>query len=383
MGAGASLPEGFDGTGIGSAPHRESGRNFYAVLGLGRDASDDDIKKMYRKAAVKWHPDKWSNKPEAEKKEAEEKFKAAAEAYEVLSDQSKKALYDRYGEDGVKAGGGPPASASTGIVPMGAFPGGAVFMNGGPGVRVAFRMGGGGSGISSSRAEQIFAAFFAGGDPFAGLFDDEDDDFFRQRRRPTQPTPTPAQPPPPPPLRADLLPRDTPIKLVDLTNASLNESCGSVAGFDEAKKRYTVRLGSGKEVAVKPFNVRQIIHGARIDAATSRQHGFRDSVVGTAIYDTRSGRYEVSGLPSSAGVAHSFAVIKARPEHVILPLGTHVQAVGLTGRPELNGQIGRVVDDDGSERYVIEIAATREQMKLKFGNVVALHGHNPYVGEFG
>ena len=52
------------------------------------------------------------------------------------------------------------------------------------------------------------------------------------------------------------------------------------------------------------------------------------------------------------------------------------------GQPELNGQAGRVMSVD-NDRYVIEMASTSEQVKLKLCNVVALHGHNPWVGEFG
>lgn len=75
------------------------GKNYYAILGLNKGASDDEIKKAYRKLALKYHPDK--NKS----REAEEKFKEVAEAYEVLSDKKKRDLYDRYGEDGLKSGG--------------------------------------------------------------------------------------------------------------------------------------------------------------------------------------------------------------------------------------------------------------------------------------
>ena len=86
------------------------GKDFYAILGVSKGASDDEIKKGYRKQAVKWHPDKHSSKGDAEKAEAEEKFKDAAMAYEVLSDKDKRAVYDRYGEEGLKAGGGGPCT---------------------------------------------------------------------------------------------------------------------------------------------------------------------------------------------------------------------------------------------------------------------------------
>jgi len=71
-------------------------RDYYEVLGVSRDASEDEIKKAYRKLAMKYHPDKNPNN-----KEAEEKFKEASEAYEVLSDKEKRQLYDQYGHAGI------------------------------------------------------------------------------------------------------------------------------------------------------------------------------------------------------------------------------------------------------------------------------------------
>jgi molecular chaperone DnaJ len=78
-------------------------RDFYEILGVDRSATKDEIKKAYRKTAIKFHPDK-----NPDDKEAEEKFKEAAEAYEVLSNEDKKARYDRFGHQGVgsAAGGG-------------------------------------------------------------------------------------------------------------------------------------------------------------------------------------------------------------------------------------------------------------------------------------
>ncbi len=76
-------------------------RDFYEILGVSRNATKDEIKKAYRQMALKYHPDKNPGD-----KEAEEKFKEAAEAYEVLGDDTKRARYDQFGHSGVGNGGG-------------------------------------------------------------------------------------------------------------------------------------------------------------------------------------------------------------------------------------------------------------------------------------
>lgn len=117
------------------------GKDYYKILGINKGASEDDIKKGYRKMALKYHPDK--NKSPG----AEEKFKEIAEAYDVLSDKNKREIYDKYGEEGLK--NGPPPESGF----QGSAPGGGNFhyeFQGNP--RDTFRM------------------FFGGDDPFASFF---------------------------------------------------------------------------------------------------------------------------------------------------------------------------------------------------------------------
>ncbi|XP_037549879.1 dnaJ homolog subfamily B member 6b [Nematolebias whitei] len=115
---------------------------YYQILGVRKNATQEDIKKAYRKLALKWHPDKNPDN----KEEAEKKFKELSEAYEVLSDENKRSLYDRYGKEGLSGVGG----------------GG----GGGGGHFDHF----GGGGFTFRNPDDVFREFFGGRDPFADLF---------------------------------------------------------------------------------------------------------------------------------------------------------------------------------------------------------------------
>ncbi|OKL64450.1 hypothetical protein UA08_00198 [Talaromyces atroroseus] len=150
----------------------------YDALGIKPDVSQDDIKKAYRKAALKHHPDKNKDNPKAA-----EKFKEVSQAYEVLSDPEKRKTYDQFGLEYLLRGG-PPPSAGGGGGPTGfdGMPGGFNFTNmgGGPGGGTRtfrFSTGPGGAGtFSFSNPEDTFRNFAksgAGGMPFG-----DDDDIF-------------------------------------------------------------------------------------------------------------------------------------------------------------------------------------------------------------
>ncbi|KAL2524212.1 DNAJ heat shock family protein [Abeliophyllum distichum] len=126
------------------------GVDYYKILQVDKNATDEDLKKAYRKLAMKWHPDKNPNK----KVEAEAKFKQISEAYEVLSDSQKRAIYDQYGEEGLKGQVPPPGAG-------GAGPGGATFFQTGDGPNVFH--------FNPRNANDIFAEFFGFSSPFGGM----------------------------------------------------------------------------------------------------------------------------------------------------------------------------------------------------------------------
>jgi len=126
------------------------GKNYYDTLGVDRKASEQDIKKAYKRMALKFHPDK--NKDPG----AEEKFKEIAEAYDVLTDAEKRATFDRYGEDGLK-GNVRRHSHSAPVDPQFNSP--------------FFGHGARGGGFGHIDPFELFRSFFGTGDPFSS-FDD-------------------------------------------------------------------------------------------------------------------------------------------------------------------------------------------------------------------
>ncbi|NBC02163.1 MAG: DnaJ domain-containing protein, partial [Bacteroidetes bacterium] len=132
-------------------------KDYYNILGVSRDASQDEIRKKYRKLAAKYHPDK-----NPDDKSAEEKFKEIGEAYEVLKDPEKRKLYDQVGSDWKKY---QQAGASADDFNWGQY------ANRGGGQRINMEdiFGGGGHGGSGSPFSSFFETIFGGGgDPFAG-----------------------------------------------------------------------------------------------------------------------------------------------------------------------------------------------------------------------
>ncbi|KAK2004477.1 DnaJ domain-containing protein [Colletotrichum falcatum] len=136
----------------------------YDQLGVSPTANQDEIKKGYRKAALKYHPDKNKDNPQAA-----EKFKECSQAYEILSDPEKRKIYDDYGLEFLLRGGAAPPPDGAGGNPFagGGMPGGFDFSGGMPGGGArTFRFstgGGNGGGFNFSSADDVFAEFMRSG----------------------------------------------------------------------------------------------------------------------------------------------------------------------------------------------------------------------------
>ncbi|KAH8074314.1 hypothetical protein JL721_1869 [Aureococcus anophagefferens] len=296
---------------MSSNPNPQSD-DYYKVLGVHRSADDSQLKKAYRKLAIKYHPDK-----NPDDKRAEEYFKAVAEAYDVLSDPQKRAGYDRFGKDGAKA-----AEQGQDMGGMGQGFGGFPRRQPGPADGRAARAGGlldhGPGG-----AARMFSTANNGG-------------FMGAPRRQVQPKQT---------ARYDVLPMGAKVVLVGLQAAAeKNDEVGVVERFDAAKGRYNVRLDEGGEVlALKEANLQQMLSGVRLTGLTENPD--MDGKSGTLVATRRAG--------------------DGSPRYVVV-----LSATQKTAKPELNGRKGTVQSWDGAaKRYVVQISPA-DQLKLKPANVL-------------
>jgi len=124
---------------------KKSNASFYEILGVEKSATEQEIKKAYRRLALKWHPDKNPDN----KDEADRKFKEISEAYDVLSDKKKREVYDLYGRDGVMGGGSNRSHSSDFNFDSSGF---------------------GNFHFNFRSPEEIFREFFGTDDPFASFF---------------------------------------------------------------------------------------------------------------------------------------------------------------------------------------------------------------------
>lgn len=328
--------------------------DYYKVLGVDKQATDQEIAKAYKKLALKYHPDKNPDN----KAEAEENFKRVTEAYEVLHDSEKRKTYDQFGREGLQGGPGGP---------------------GGPG------------GVSFQQADEIFKAFFGGNDPFQMFFGNDMDGghgpgmfmgggmpggmggmpggmMFNfgdggmpgmmggrmgggQRRQA--------------PMAQHAIPRGTTVTVHGLAKAQEhNGRSGRISGWDEQKARYEVEIEGGSTISLRPSNLTQ--HCTVEVVGIESQKELNGNVGEISGYDEQGGRYTVTlqkQLPSGR------RVVGLQPGNVVLQSGTRIVVQGLSNA-EFNGQMAQIVEvDRDALRYTVRCQNGR-QIKIKFENVL-------------
>lgn len=362
------------------APNLNSS-DYYEILGCPRNASDAELKKAYRKLAVKWHPDKNPDNEEATKN-----FQKVSEAFATLSDSKKRQMYDQYGEEGARAadqmgeGGG-----------AGGFPAGFGGFGGRPGG------GGGVQHMSQEEAAEFFAHAFGGGDPFGGMFGgmggmggpgirfqssrggfgggggDPLMDMLggmggmggmrgmsgrggmagmRQQSMPTTAT-----------KQYDVIPNGTIVSLKGLVNAAIhNGDRGVIKQYIPSSKRYVVELEDEDEtLSVKPENLLQHVHVKIHDIQSQPE---LNNQTGTIItWCPNKGRYNIY-------IASMTKVVSLKPGNVILENGTVARVEGLTGKPEMNGKWGTVKNwVKESNKYDVQLSPS-QIIRVKVENMI-------------
>eukprot|EP00747_Dinoflagellata_sp_TGD_P197304 gnl/TRDRNA2_/TRDRNA2_68513_c0_seq1.p1 gnl/TRDRNA2_/TRDRNA2_68513_c0~~gnl/TRDRNA2_/TRDRNA2_68513_c0_seq1.p1 ORF type:complete len:487 (-),score=76.89 gnl/TRDRNA2_/TRDRNA2_68513_c0_seq1:95-1555(-) len=281
--------------------------DYYRVLDVDQSATLDDVKKAYRKLAVKWHPDK---NPDL-KEQAQEKFKRVAEAYDVLSNEEKKADYDRFGKEGMKkkAAGGHP----------------------GPGM-------GQWGNMDDDIAREIFEQMFG---KMGGAF--------RSRRGGPSGVERKFATPP-----YDILPPGTPVMLRGLkTKPQLNGEVAIVQEFQTHCVRYSVVVQDiGQLISVPTEKLEQLVPGARV--IRCKEHPELTGAECTITSFSRSN--ERFGVQIAIGYMGLRMLL--HPSQVLLPEDLVVEVVGLQKNPDLNGRYGKIVRFSvPTGRYAVQLSA--------------------------
>jgi len=357
--------------------------DYYKILGCNRSANESELKKAYRKLAVKWHPDKNPNN-----EVATTNFQKISEAYATLSDAKKREVYDQYGKEGVDA-------SEQGGVPGGGFPGG-----GFPGGE----FGGGGGGMhqhmSPEEAQAFFSTFFGGSDPFGGgmggggrgsspfassgrgrgpsfrssgmggadpfsmMFDGMGGgghpgmSFSSSRGGgfPQQSQPQVSQ------QRFDAIPNGTVVSLKGLKNApERNGDRGVIKQYVPSTGRYFVTLeDSDENMSVKPTNLLQHIH-VRIHDIQNQPE--LNGKTGTIIaWNENKERYNIYVMTMKK-------VVCLKAANVVLDVGTVGMVCGLNSRPELNGKFGTIKEFiRDNNRYDVQLSP-QHVIRVKMENM--------------
>uniref|UniRef100_A0A7S4A927 J domain-containing protein n=1 Tax=Pseudo-nitzschia australis TaxID=44445 RepID=A0A7S4A927_9STRA len=324
--------------------------DYYEILGVRKSASDAEIKKAYRKLAVKWHPDKNPGNEQATKN-----FQKLCEAYDTLSDEKKRKIYDVYGKEAADQSENMPDGH-----PMGGGMGGFGQV---PGNFGGF---GGGHGMSPDEAQFLFSQFFGNSDPFGGMGGRRGSSGIHmnmgghgmgrpgfgsssQRRQPQ-------------PKRYDAIPEGTIVSLKGLVNKpEKNGDRGKVLQYDSSRGRYIVELEDTDEtIRVQQSNLLQHVH-LKIHGLESRAdlNGARATILA---WDEQRERYNIYVMSISQSIS-------IRPSNIVLENGTVGKITGLQSKPELNGKWGTINSFNSSTgRYDVQLSKDKV-LRLKMENI--------------
>uniref|UniRef100_A0A7S1IL73 J domain-containing protein n=1 Tax=Eutreptiella gymnastica TaxID=73025 RepID=A0A7S1IL73_9EUGL len=361
--------------------------DYYKVLGVSRDATEQEVARAYKKLALKYHPDKNPDNRD----QAEEHFKKVSEAYDCLSDSSKRKTYDQFGKQGLQGGMGPEDEGG--------------MHGGGPGMRFS-----GGTGMSKEQAEQIFTQFFGGGGMFS-MGDDDGTSSFSFMRVPSMGGKKRARRQPGSvddlfgnmggsmpfggmmgadmlfggmdadsmfgemprmgfggPMRRDrghtqpnLIPLGTQVVIIGLKSTlEHNGKEATIVQYDAAAERYTVETVTGHVLALKPTNLTQVV-GVKLWGLSGKPE-LNGATGKIAQWNPHKARYEVQ-------VPKLDKILSLKPGNVQLPVSTVVRIEGLSNAARYNGKWGKILDVDMVERrYQVQLD-NATQLKVKWENV--------------
>lgn len=304
--------------------------DYYKILGVDRTANESELKKAYRKLAIKWHPDK--NQDNKEK--AEENFKIISHAYEILSDKDKRKIYDLHGKEGVMNSGSPNQSNGfdmRGNMPQGNF------------TRFEF-----------TNPNDLFAQFFGNSNPF-----ESNNTTFRFVSNNGMRTSN---------VKSSISMNKQYHNKLNISSKviikglvkkpDLNGYPGIITNFNQLKNRYDVKLSDEMTISLKPNNVVPLVSKIKLNNITSDTflNGKTGDITG---WDEDSGRFTVDLFIGRT--------ISVKPENIIWPKETLVHIDKLNKSPQYNGQCGRILKFDG-DRYMVNLSK-HEVLKVRPENI--------------
>jgi len=292
--------------------------DYYNILGVNKKATNAEIKKAYKKLAIKYHPDK-----NPDNKEAEEKFKIISEAYSVLSDKDKRDTYDQFGKDGF-------CNRPTSVNRKDTF-----FPNNpfGPGFPFGGEFPGGNIKKTVHKNGVTFTSFSMGGPN-------------RTNRSKSQY-----------PDGVDIINKNADVMIINvLNNPKVNESIGKIIGYDMNKSKYLVKTDTGTQVLVKHDNLLQLVNITTIDLNDENLNNLQGEIIGVC-QDLE--RYKIN---------LNNKIIALKQINFIVPEGTCVELIKLN-TDAFNGKMGKIESfDDDTKRYDV-LLENNQYCRIKLENI--------------